>query len=424
MRYVNSGEGKIPLISLIAILSISLTVNLPGLAVSPIEGKLHEVFKSVSDLQIQLLEVLPNVVVIPVILLTGKIATPKNQIGLLALGLIVFALSGLGCVFAGSINLLITLSCILGLGCGIVIPLAASLISQYFVGAQRANALGKKSGLSNFAVILGTLFVGWIAEINWHLAFIIYLVPLVPLALIPFMSTSFLGKHRVVSQSNQSDAKPTQGNIKVHLPSFQKGTVNYPRTIGILMLGLTLLYIAMTYGSIVVSYYVPFTMQDFGLDSSSAGVATAMYYLSAFMAGFSLPAIKRILGASTLQTAMLLIALGLFGVAMFHTPLSYSVSIFVVGFGYGIIQPVIYDKTTQLAPTRQESTRYFSYLLSGNYIGISIVPFIVDGMRSLFHATQNVEFPYWLNGIFVLSVAAYAFIKRKGFVFNVNQSLK
>ena len=53
MKYVDCGCGKIPYISLLAILSISLTVNLPGLAISPIMGKLDDVFTNVTELEIQ-----------------------------------------------------------------------------------------------------------------------------------------------------------------------------------------------------------------------------------------------------------------------------------------------------------------------------------------------------------------------------------
>ena len=65
MKYVNTGYGKIPFVSLLAILSISLVVNLPGLAISPIMGKLNEVFPNVTEMEIQLLTVLPNLVTIP-----------------------------------------------------------------------------------------------------------------------------------------------------------------------------------------------------------------------------------------------------------------------------------------------------------------------------------------------------------------------
>ena len=51
--------------SLIAILSISLTVNLPGLAITPVIGKIKEVFYPVSELEVELLSSLPNLVIIP-----------------------------------------------------------------------------------------------------------------------------------------------------------------------------------------------------------------------------------------------------------------------------------------------------------------------------------------------------------------------
>ncbi len=168
MKYVNSGEGKIPLISLIAILSISLTVNLPGLAISPILGKLDQVFHHVTELEVQLLTVLPNLVTIPFILCAGKICSEKNQIFVLGLGLAIYTVTGVLYFFASNMTELIILSCLLGMGCGLVIPLAASLVSQNFVGKARTKQLGMKSSLSNFSIIFATIFVGWVASLDWH----------------------------------------------------------------------------------------------------------------------------------------------------------------------------------------------------------------------------------------------------------------
>lgn len=166
MKYVDCGCGKIPYISLLAILSISLTVNLPGLAISPIMGKLDDVFTNVTELEIQLLAVLPNLVTIPFILCSGKFYTPKNQMWILGIGLVIYAATGILYFFAKTMTELIVLSCLLGVGCGLIIPLAASLISEYTVGKTRTKALGMKSGVSNFMVIVATLFVGWVAVYN------------------------------------------------------------------------------------------------------------------------------------------------------------------------------------------------------------------------------------------------------------------
>ena len=118
-----------PLISLLAILSISLTINLPGLAVSPMLSKLHHVFHS-SELESQLITSLPNLVMIPVVLIAGKIATPKWQTAVLTCGLSLFFLSGLFSLFADSMGMLIFLGCVGGVGCALVVPIAAGRQGQ------------------------------------------------------------------------------------------------------------------------------------------------------------------------------------------------------------------------------------------------------------------------------------------------------
>lgn len=447
MKLVDSGSGKIPYITMLAILSISLVVNLPGLAISPIEGKLSEVFPHVSDLQIQLLEVLPNFVVIPFILLAGKICTEKNQMFILGLGLALYTLTGVLYFFADTMVELILLGCVLGVGCGLVIPLAASLISQYFSGEARAKTLGLKSGVSNVTVIFATLFVGWIAEISWHLSFIVYMLPLVPLCLIPFMNPNFIKKYSQAPTAAEAAAAAAADSVPATDDKAKTDTKSDAKTDAakaeaekkpddrpvehaivrlldnrslMMLAGVIALYIVVTYASIIVSYFLPFTMQHYRLDSGEVGVATAMFYLAASGAGFTLPYVKRAFGERTIQAAILMIVVGLYLTAVFHSNLTYILFTFVVGFGYGTIQPIIYDKTTDIAPTKAASTRYFAYLLTGNYIGIAIVPFVVDTMARLFNATNNTNFSYILNGSVMVVVLLIAFWQRKSFTFSIN----
>ena len=171
MKYVSNGRGSIPLITMIALLSISLVVNLPGLAVSPLMGKLEDLFPHSSQLEIQLLTLLPNLVIIPMILLSGKITSLKNQSIILGIGLCIFLFSGVLYCFADSMPMLIGLGALLGIGCGLIVPIAASILSEWFYGRERVKVLGYKSGTSNGIVILATIFVGWAADYSWHAAF-------------------------------------------------------------------------------------------------------------------------------------------------------------------------------------------------------------------------------------------------------------
>lgn len=416
MKYVDSGNGKLPLISLIAILSISLTVNLPGLAISPIMGKLNQVFNHVTELEIQLLTVLPNLVTIPFILCSGKICNQKNQMFILGIGLGLYTLTGVLYFFAKSMIELILLSCLLGVGCGLVIPLAASLVSQYFIGQARTKQLGMKSSLSNFTVIFATLFVGWVASISWHLSFIVYMVPIIPLCLIPFMSNSFIEKHRIVS-----DPTVTTGSATPATSSTKKIGPAFPGKTAIMMLFCLMgLYFMMTYGTEVVSYYLPFSMEHYHLNTGDVGVATAMFFLAATVSGFLLTHIITWLKRSTMQIAIMLCVIGLLFVSAVHAYWAYVAGVFIMGLGYGVVQPVIYDKTSYVAPTAAKSTEYFSYLLTCNYIGISVVPFIISGAKKIFQATDDVNFSFLFNGCILAIVLIIAIWKRRSFVYEAD----
>ena len=443
MKYVDSGNGKMPLISLIAILSISLTVNLPGLAISPIMGKLDQVFKHVTELEVQLLTVLPNLITIPFILCSGKICTQKNQMFILAIGLGIYTITGVLYFFADSMIQLILLSCLLGVGCGLVIPLAASLISQYFTGKARTKELGMKSSLSNFTVIFATLFVGWMASIEWHLSFIVYMIPIIPLCLIPFMTDKYIAKNSI---RNGSAPAPQQAaaNTSINLskdsksipasatsvssvkpdsedPSASTSFIPFPGKTAIKMLFCLMgLYFIMTYGTEVVSYYLPFAMEHYSLTTGDVGVATAMFFLAATVSGFLLTYIISYFKERTMQLAILLCVFGLIFLAFVHTYWAYILGVFIMGFGYGVIQPVIYDKTSYVAPTAADNTRYFSYLLTCNYIGISVVPFIIEGAEKIFAASSDPNFSFLFNGIIVALVLILAIWKRKSFVFEAD----
>lgn len=407
MKFVDSGEGKIPLLSVVAILAISLTVNLPGLAISPVLGELHKVFGNVTKLEVQLLNVLPNLVTIPFILCSGKICTPKNQLSVLTWGLIIYTATGIGYFFAKSMLVLILLSCLLGVGCGLVIPLAASLISQNFTGAPRGTALGAKSGLSNFMVIIATLFVGWVAVKNWHLAFIVYFVPLIPLCLVPFMRSSYINQLRGVPASAAMNTIKAGDSRSFHFEGAKAKKM---------MWGAMSIYFLITYATMAISYYLPFTMDSYGLDPSKVGVATAMFYLSATIAGFGLSKVIKATGVWTLQVGMILATLGLIAIGFIHSYGCYIIGVFLMGIGYGLVQPILYDKTSYFAPTDEKSTEYFAFLLTCNYVGISSVPFIVEFFGSFIKDSKDPSFPFILNGIILAVVTVVCFVKHRSFV--------
>ncbi len=428
MKYVDSGAGKLPLITLIAILSISLTVNLPGLAISPIMGKLQEIFPHASEFEIQLLTVLPNLVIIPFMLISGKLSVGHSQSLLVTVGLVIYLFAGVLYFFAGSMVELILISALLGVGCGIVVPLAGGLIGQYFVGAARVKYLGWKSGISNFTIILGTLFVGLVASRNWHLPFIVYMIPIVPLCFIPFLTKGYIDAHKIdpVSKPPYEPLKEPKTTSVEHSITSKPTNVNFHFSGKVafrLLMGVIIIYFVTTYSSEVVSYYLPFTFKHYGLSTSATGDATSLYFLTCTLAGFALPKTIKLIGKDVLIMGAIVVMVALYITGFFHHYASYLIGVGIMGFAYGTMQPIIYDKATYLAPNAQESSKYFSYVLAANYIGISLTPVIVSGMARLFGAQHDTNFSYILNGSIMILLLVFMFWKRRTYSVEVDPAL-
>ena len=426
--YVNDGSGKIPLITLIAILAISLTVNLPGLAISPIMGRLADIFPHASEFEIQLLTVLPNLVIIPFMLISGKLSVGHSQSMLLTIGLVIYLIAGVLYFFADSMIELILISGLLGVGCGIVVPLAGGLIGQYFVGKQRVKFLGWKSGVSNATIILGTFFVGLVAGKNWHLPFVVYMIPIIPLCLIPFLTSSYIDRHKITDPTQaipplkEPPVKPDDPSQKATEPTGANFHFN-PKMAFHLLIGVIIIYFTTTYASEVVSYYLPFTFKHYGLTTTDTGTATSVYFACCTIAGFLLPKTIKTIGPNVMIYGAILVMITLYTTGIFHHYGMYLVSVGVMGFAYGTMQPIIYDKATYLAPTAKDSSRYFSYVLTANYIGISLTPVIVDAFRRLFDAQADPNFSYILNGSIMVLLIVYMLWIRKTYSVRVNPAL-
>ena len=416
MKYVDSGRGKFPFISLVAILTVSLVVNLPGLAVSPLLGELDKIFPTASHMEIQLLSILPNLVIIPFVLLSGKLSESKSKISLLFIGLGLFLISGIIYFFAESMTILIWNSCILGIGCGFVIPIAAGLLADNFYGPARMKYMGMKSGISNFALIIATIIVGWLGLYGWHVPFLVYFIPIVPLVLLKFASSGYINKH-----SNQV----TTAQANIIAPSAQSQTstpaefhFSGKKSVGILW-GIMALYFFSTISTQAITYYLPFVMQSENFNSNDVGIITSIAFAGVTASGFILSIVVKWLKHWSVFTALIINGIGLIITSFADSMLLYIIGGFVLGLGYGIIQPIIYNKATYIAPTPAKATSYLAYVLATNYVCIASSPFLISAIKDIFNI-QTEHFPFYLATIFTFLFAVLSLIFFKSYVFRVN----
>ena len=420
MWKIPTGKGTIALPALLAIWSISLVVNLPGLAISPMLGNLDRIFPKASDLEIQLLTVLPNLLIIPFVLYSGKLSESRDKVRIVVVGLAIYLLAGILYFFADSMVALIAVSCLLGCGCGLVIPLAAGLIADTFVGRYRMRQLGIKSGISNMALVLATFAVGWLNRGNWHTPFLVYLIPAVPLCLMVFVRRGNPSAAAAMDNAPSGvGSAPAPVAAKVEWANPAPGEKVRGGFILGRIWGIVGLYAFTTYAVTIISYYLPFLIQEDRLGSDITGTITALFYLAVFLPGFFLPYIIKVLRQRTSLFSAVSIAAGLLLMAVARDHALLYVAAVMMGFGYGVFQPVIYDKATYTVTDGRKSTLALAVVLAVNYIAITVTPFVVDAFRHVFGIYNN-HFPFLLNAVLTALFAVLVVVRRGSFTFRMS----
>lgn len=400
---INTGRGTIPLITLAGIWSISALNALPGLAVSPILGQLSVIFPHSSELSIQLLSSLPSLMIIPFILLSGKLTEKVNNIRLLQIGLAIFTVSGILYLLSVKMWQLVAVSALLGVGSGLIVPLSTGLISRYFIGKYRVKQFGYSSAITNITLVLATTATGYLAEVNWHLPFLVYLLPIISIILSFYLNIDDLPKPK--------DADVGDNVEPAYNTSYGKKGIQVKY-----LIQLMLFYGLATYLVIIVSFNLPFLMEEYHFTSGNSGIMISLFFLAIMAPGLILNNILDRLKSLTLFGSLVSIALGLLLIWISHAEWMIGLGCILTGLGYGVIQPVVYAKTTRIAVERKV-TLALAFVMTMNYLAILACPFIIDMFKSMLHVHTQ-QFAFVFNLVISLIVAVFAYLKRNSFIYD------
>lgn len=424
---VKTGKGPISMMVVLAIWSLSLAVDLPGLAVTPIEGSLRSIFTDATDFKIQLLTVLPNLIIIPFVLLSGKLSETKHKVLIIAAGTILYLLAGVLSIFSSSLTMLIFLSCVLGAGCGLILPFSTGLIADVFSGKYRVKQMGIISAIGNIALVLATFAVGYLVAGDlmhtWHRAFLVYLIPVLSLILIPFLNkipkSDYASEATDAKTSDNAKAAP-QAVPAVDADGFStkgqdvKGGFFVGRTVWLL-----LAYFFFVFATCIPCYYIP----NFKwISSENASTMTSVFYAAMFVVGLALTPVMKAFKKGTFIFATALIV-GAFAMFIFvpDSTWVYITACALAGIGNGIAQPIFYTKATEVVTSDSKSTLSLAYLQVANYVAISLVPVIIGAGEKIFNTTSTM-FPFIFVGVAVALVLLAVILRSNHFVFGIHKN--
>ena len=166
-----------------------------------------------------------------------------------------------------------------------------------------------------------------------------------------------------------------------------------------------LYYFIVTYLTVIVSFNLPYLMGEYGFDSGTSGLMISLFFLAIMLPGFFLPSILRFMSGKVERSSLLMIMVGLLVIYLFKSLLSIALGCVVMGVGYGIVQPYLYDRVSSVASS-QRVTFALALLMSVNYVAILVCPFVIDNVQEFMHVSSQ-RFAFGFNVVIsILSLIA------------------
>ena len=407
---IKTGKDQIPVMTFIAILSVCFIINLPGIAIAPIEGKMKEILHT-SELEIQLLTTLPNFIIIPFVLISGKLSAYRHKLLLTYISLVVFIGSGVAYMLTNSMSGLIIISCVIGAANGILIPFAMGFVVNTFSGKYLTRTLGFKSATSNFGTVIANFIVGILIQGgDWHLPFSVYLIAIVPLILAYWL--------KFIPGFGEKPVTPEKYQIVVSSLDNNKGKpeIDAKKIRGLILNNVWLAFMAFT-----IVIYLPQLLQGYNWNPKISADLTASFFIFVLLAGFFLEKFIKTFRSYSFPLIGLLLTVGIVLFIFIKSEWAMYVGSVLAGIGFGICQPLIYDKTSYAIINPKKNIWGLSLVLTALYIAIALQPFVITAIVKIFHIPDENHFAFILSIFIGLTYIIISFLNRKKFLFSIEE---
>ena len=350
-----------------------LAYSLLGMAhvgLAPMLAALSDAFPDVPTASIQIVMSIPGLFMVLISPIAGRLAVVFSKKVLTIAGLFMILTAGaLGLLLHNSIVPIYIASSVLGCGMGLVMPLSASYIYEYFDGSKRSTLLGMQTTAVNGGAILLTLLAGWLTARSWEYSFLVFTLAL-PLIVI---CAAFLPRKQDEPKAAAKEAlPPNEKKKKVSLPPF------------VFAYAAIAFIICLHYNVFPNNISLYIAEARIG-SAETAGLISAMFFLGGTAAGLVFIPLSRKLDNYLFSLAFFLMAVS-FLIARFSTGAGLLIVSALIGGGsISIVMPqCILSISHRVHP--DSASLAFSLVISASSLAAFLSPLVFTPLSS---ATGN-----------------------------------
>ena len=270
---------------------------------------------------------------------------------LLLIGLLLYAAGGMGGGLVNSVSGLLISRAFLGIGGGICIPLTNAYIADLFDGEERRKTIGQSLFAANLGAMVLPLIGTWLAQLNWRLGFLIYLVAIIAFVL----SWKFL-------PDLQLDLEPSG---KPRSLFYFSGPVVWAAAI---------YFFVMVLFAALPSNFSLFVAEEKLGSASFAAWHSTFSTLSAMVISPLFPQIYQLLKKWMIPIGFLICGAGFFVLAQLNGIWASYAGNVLIGASLGLLHPLFPYMAMQGTP-REHSSSAQALVTSGFRLGVFVSPF-------------------------------------------------
>ena len=277
---------------------------------------------------------------------------------------VIYTISGVSTAFLDNLYYIITTRAILGISLAALMTCGLELISQYFCGHERNKVLASQTTVMSLGSIVFTLVSGYLCDINWRYAFMLYFTGL---ALLPFVI--------IFLQDSQSGEKNGNNAINIDTNVGYFGKIFGER--------LPMLICIIAFVNMICFYMIPiqipFVLKKINPDISGKMISlviTVEVIISAFFATKYKRLKKNRTFESIFAISFAIMAIAYFGLSYSK---SYNAILFFVAF-YGLGMALIMPNNIIWiinSVNNKNRAMWIGLMTTGIYLGKFVSPIIL-----------------------------------------------
>ena len=348
-------EKKISKFTTFTVLSLAFVWTFEGSTMAPALGEIDKAFPGASVLQLQNIIVIPFLTAFIFSIISGKLAKYIDKKTIAIVGLAIYGSMGILPVIAASVNQILLLRLIIGVGAGLILPLANAYIAELYSEERRGRFLGAASSISQLSNFVMSLIVGAILFLGWKAPFYTYLILFVMMAcVILSIPKTHTSTHDNYIFKNYS-AKKERLTLR-----------HYWYTL--------LMFMLWVLGPFITTNLALWMTAEKLGESWMIGVIISVCAAGAAIAGFIWTYMQKVFKRYFAAFALVVFASGFLVFYYADSPLLITFGVLFIGLGQGMLTPHVFDLTAQHSTSIVQKDMAFGLVSSALTFGSVATP--------------------------------------------------